>query len=340
MKALILQGLPGLPFLCLLRLRTGCGTMGMVPAGRSGGRLAEYAPGREREGDEAVKSEKEITEKVLEAANGDEAVRAVFRTDLLPIREYAYYNFCFVARGTEKYDGDAFRTLFGDRILLYRGDKNYPELFPNGAKAHLMVFRDGTTIAITVMDRAAFLARYRGEQNRGDVWIGGTYLKIMDKDGAFPGTDRLEEKQTLFAEKPSEEEFDGINREFWWVLKTFAEYTLRKELPSAMFYLNTAVRELLNRMIRWRLFLCAGAPVDMGILDGNMEKLLDAELFSLYKDTYPAAEYGQIWKALDAAAELWTALGHDVAGRCGYAYPAETEKDMLTLIRSMKEQAR
>ena len=287
-----------------------------------------------------MKNEKEITDKILEAANGDEDVRAVFRTDLLPAREYAYYNFSFVVLDTEEYDGDVFQTLFGDRILLYRGDRNYPELFPNGAKAHLMVFRDGTTTAITVMDRDAFLARVRGEGERGDVWIGETYRKLLDKDGAFPETERLEETQTLFAEKPSEEEFDGINGEFWWVAKTFAEYTLRKELPSAMFYLNTSVRDLLNRMIRWRLVLRAGRPVDMGILDGNMEKLLDKDLFSLYKNTYPQAEYGEIWKAFDAAVKLWRALGKDVAERCGYVYPEDTEKNMLTLIRSMREKAR
>ena len=103
-----------------------------------------------------------------------------------------------------------------------------------------------------------------------------------------------------------------------------------------MFYLNMAVRDLLNRMIRWHLFLRAGQPVDMGILDCNMEKLLDQELFSLYKETYPAADYGQIWKAFDAAVKLWSTVGKDVAERCGYAWPADTEKNMLSLIRSMR----
>ena len=160
--------------------------------------------------------------------------------------------------------------------------------------------------------------------------------KILDKDNMLPEIERLDEKQTWFAGAPSEEEFDGMNREFWWVLKTFAEYTLRKELPSAMFYLNVAVRDLLNQMIRWHLFLQAGQPIDMGILDCNMEKLLDRELFSLYKKTYPAADYEQIWKAFDAVVRLWTAIGKDVAEHCGYAYPTDTEKNMLSMIRSMK----
>ena len=284
------------------------------------------------------RTEAEVIETVLDFAGKDESVRAVIRTNLLPKREYDYYNFCFIADDPEKFDGDPFESCFGERILLYRGDRNYPELFPDNTKAHLMVFSDGTTIAINVMGKEAFLTRYNREKSHENVWIGDTYLKIMDKDHMLPEIERLDEKQTWFAETPSEEKFDGMNREFWWVLKTFAEYTLRKELPSAMFYLNVAVRDLLNQMIRWHLFLQAGQPIDMGILDCNMEKLLNRELFSLYKKTYPSADYEQIWKAFDAVVMLWTGIGKDVAEHCGYAYPADTEKNILSMIISMKGQ--
>lgn len=284
-----------------------------------------------------MRTEKEITETVLRAAGEDEAVRAVIRTNLLPKREHDCYTFCFVVNDPEKYEGDVFASGFGERILLYRSDKNYPELFPNRTKAHLMVFSDGAAIAINVMEKDAFLARVRGEQNCENVWIGDTYLKLLDKDNALPEVERLDEGQTWFAERPSKEAFAGTSSEFWWVLKTFAEYTLRKELPSAMFYLHTPVRELLNRTIRWYLFLRARQPVDMGVLDSNLEKLLGEDLFSLYKKTYPAADYAQIWEALDAVVELWATLGREVAARCGYPYPAKTEKDMLRLIRSLRE---
>ena len=284
-----------------------------------------------------MRTEKEVINTVLNVAVEDESVRAVIRTNLLPKRKYDYYNFCFVVNDPEKYDSDVFENCFGERILLYRGDRNYPDLFPDNTKAHLMVFRDGTTIAVNIMGKAAFLARYNGEQNHENVWIGDTYLKLLDKDHMLPEIERLDEQQTWFAEKPSEEKFIGTCNEFWWVLKTFAEYTLRKELPSAMFYLNVAVRDLLNRMIRWYLLLHAGQPVDMGILDSNMEKLLGEELFSLYKKTYPSADDEHIWESFDAVVKLWTTVGKDVALRCGYTYPADTEKNMLRLINSLRD---
>jgi len=120
-------------------------------------------------------------------------------------------------------------------------------------------------------------------------------------------------------------------------VKTFAEYSLREELPSAMFYLNVAVRDLLNKMLHWHIYMKAGQPVDVGILDSNLEKLLEQEDFMLYKKTYPSADYESIWKAYDAVVELWSKVGHAVAEQCGYGYPDEVQADMLVFIRMLRE---
>lgn len=287
-----------------------------------------------------MRSEREIIESVLAVAAADEAVRAVIRTDLLPVREYLYAcNFIFIVNDVEKYDDSAvFESCLGDRILLYRADRSYPELFPN-ARAHLMVFRDGVTIAIHAMDRAAFAARYNAEGGNENVWMGDTYQKLMDKDGALGDVERLEERQTLFADAPSADAFSSACAEFWWVLKTFAEYALRRELPSAMFYLNVAVRDLLNRMLRWHIYLRAGRPVDMGILDSRLEGLLEADWFALYRRTYPAAEAAQVWEAFEAVVELWHRAGTSVVSRCGFDYPEDVERDMLAFIRDLRKGA-
>ena len=284
-----------------------------------------------------MRRENEVLDEVIRAAMRDSAVRAVIRTDLRPVRKYLYtYNFCFIVNDIEKYDEDVFRACFGERILLFRADRNYPEMFP-GTKAHLMVFRDGITIVIHAMDIRVFLARYNKEHTYENVWMGDTYQKLLDKDQILPETERLEETQTIFAEVPSREEFNNIHNEFWWVMKTFAEYSLRKELLSSMFYLNNAVRDLLNRMVRWYVYLKAGHPVDLGILDSKMEEILDADLFQLYQRTYPGADDSQIWDAYDAVKELWRTTGRFVSECCGYDYPEETELNMEKFISFLKE---
>ena len=105
-----------------------------------------------------MRREKEVIEQILSAAMRNENVRAVIRTNLLPGRKYIHsYEFYFVVNDTAPFEDDVFETAFGDRILLYRGDHNYPEMFPD-TKAHLMVFRDGITIVINAAERDAFLA--------------------------------------------------------------------------------------------------------------------------------------------------------------------------------------
>ena len=283
-----------------------------------------------------MRTEGEILDRVLEIANRDDGVRAVVRTELLPVREYLRaYSFVFVVRNVDDYDRDVFESALGERILLFRADRNYPGMFPD-TKAHLMVFRDGITITVNAMSRDAFLAKYGGPHGHEDVWIGQTHQKLLDKDGLLPMDDCLAESQTLFAELPSEADFLGACDEFWWVMKTLAEYALRTELPAAMYYLNVSVRGLLNRMLRWHLCLQSGGPVDMGILDSNLERLLEEELFQMYRATYPDADYGHIWEAFDAAAGLWRRVAGAVAERRGFRYPSDVEENMLEFIRNLK----
>ncbi len=284
-----------------------------------------------------MRTEQEILANVIAVASADENIRAVVRTELLPVRAYLYtFNFCLIVNDPGKYDGrGAFASCFGDRILLYRADRRYPDMFPD-TKAHLMAFRDGITLVIHAMGRAAFLDRFNRNREHGNAWFGDTYRTILDKDGLLPPVERLEEKQTLYGHVPSEAEFGDAADEFWWVLKTFAEYTLREELPSAMFYLNTAVRDLLNQMLRWYLVLRSGRPVDLGILDSRLGVLLEEDLFLLYRKTYPDADEAHMWEALDAVVLLWRRAGQAVAAQCGFPYPEETERAMLAFIRDLR----
>ena len=286
-----------------------------------------------------MRTEKEIINNIIDVALRDNAVRAVVRTDLLPRREYLYtYNFYFIVNDIGKYDDDKiFEECFGKRILLYKADKNYPEMFPD-IKGHLMVLEEGITIVIHVMDKEAFLRKYNGELRVENAWNGNTYQKVLDKDNSLPQIDCLEENQLLYARKPTEAEFMGICYEFWWVLKTFAEYALREELVAAMFYLNVAVRDLLNKMLHWYLYLQAEQPVELGILESNLDKLLDKELFVLYKQTYPTAECESIWQAYDAVLKIWHKAGNTVANKCGFYYPNETDNNMTGFIQVLRNQ--
>ena len=78
-----------------------------------------------------MRNEREIIDRVLQIAIRDDGVRAVVRTELLPVREYLHaYSFVFVVRNVDDYDRDIFESCLGERILLFRADRNYPEITP------------------------------------------------------------------------------------------------------------------------------------------------------------------------------------------------------------------
>lgn len=285
-----------------------------------------------------MRTSDEVIKTVLQVGQDMDEVKAIVQTDLVPIRKYLYsYNFYFIVDYIDVFDkDDIFESCFGKRILLYRSDKNYPELFPN-TKAHLMVFEDGITIVINAIDRESFMEKYQNSYSSESMWIGDTYKKLLDKEGILPDIERLEEKKLLMKEIPTKKEFDGICSEFYWVLKTFAEYTLRKELPSAMFYLNISIRELLNRMFHWYICMQSDEPVEIGILDSNLEELLEEELFQLYKKTYPSADYEKLWEAYDAVTLLWNIVGNRIAGHYQFTYPDKTEKEMKEFITTLRK---
>lgn len=129
-----------------------------------------------------MKTEADVINKILEMAKTDPSIRAVIRTNMLPKREYTHsYDFFFVVNDVDKYEKDVFNDCLGKRILLYRGDKDYPEMFPN-TKAHLMVFEDGITLTIDVSDKETFLSRFNREQPHENAWIGYTYPEETEKN--------------------------------------------------------------------------------------------------------------------------------------------------------------
>lgn len=279
-----------------------------------------------------MRTEREIIARVLDWAGAEPDIRAVIRTDLVPVRDHLYqYNFYFITDRAEKYGDDAFAACFGERILLYRGDRNYPDMF-GGVKAHLMVFRDGITMAIHLATAEQFMRAFFGGVSHENVWMGRSCRKLLDKDGLLPEINQPTDDQLIFTDSPTAEAFAGTCAEFFWVLKTFAEYVLREELPAAMFYLNVSVRDMLNRMIRWHIAMERGFRVELGILDSYFGRYLSDELYTLYRQTYPTADNGSIRIAYDATVRLFHAVATDVADRLGFVYPRETEEAMLAFI--------
>ena len=95
--------------------------------------------------------------------------------------------------------------------------------------------------------------------------------------------------------------------------------------------------EHVQNMLYWYLALKEQRPIEVGILGSNLEKLLELELFHIYKKTYPAADYESIWESYQAVVSLWNIVGHRIAEQCDFEYPELQEKEMLQFVNNLKE---
>ncbi len=282
-----------------------------------------------------MRTEQEVINHVLSYAKSVPDIQAVIRTNLVPIRKYLFsYEFYFIVKNIEDFEADeTFEQCFGERILLYRGDRNYPDML-DGMKAHLMVYKDGITLVINVITDEKFREKYV-KKNTQNAWISGTYEVLLDKNREYTDVGKAEEELSFY-EIPTVKDFEGCCGEFYWVLKTYAEYVLRKEIPAAMFYLNLSVRDVVNRMIRWYICLQNGKPVDLGILDSYMENFLPGDMWACYCETYTCAEETSMWKALDAMMAVFHMAGEKVAAWIDTAFPDKQERDMREFIKNLK----
>ena len=281
-----------------------------------------------------MRTEQEVISQVLSYAVSVSGIQAVIRTNLVPIRKYLYsYEFYFIVENIEDFEADeTFEHCFGERILLYRGDRNYPDML-GGMKAHLMVYKDGITLVINAITDEKFREKYV-KKNTENAWISGTYEVLLDKNREYTDVGKAEEELSFY-EIPTVKDFQGCCGEFYWVLKTYAEYVLRGEIPAAMFYLNFSVRDVENRMIRWYICLQNKKPVELGILDSYLERYLPRDMWACYCETYACAEEASMWKALDAMAEVFHMAGERVAKWIDTVFPDKQEQDMREFIQRM-----
>ena len=148
---------------------------------------------------------------------------------------------------------------------------------------------------------------------------------LIDKVGLTPNipTPRFLE---FNIEKPGREQYEIIINEFWWDATYVAKYLWRKEIPSAKFILDTALRyKHLNTLLNWHIGLKNNWLVNPGIHGKNFEQYLDVKTWNAYKETYASTKIEENWNALFRLFEFVREIAQYIGSEMGFKYPLETE---------------
>ena len=277
-----------------------------------------------------MSSEKEMFELILNVAEKDSRIRAVYmngsRTNPnAPKDVYQDYDIVYVVDDFDTFIADkSWIDIFGDRFIL-----QMPETmrYPSG-EGHfnwMMLFTDGNRLDLTLIPI------------QKPELIGNDSLSIalMDKDGILPSFPIACDKDYLI-KPPSELFFMSCCNNFWWCLQNVAKGIARDELPYAMLMYHNVVREELHDMISWYIGINTDFSVSAGKMGKYFKKYLPSEIYEQYLLTYSDSDYSNMWKAIMNSCDIFSSLASQVAEHLSYKYAKQDEENMRIYINNVK----
>jgi aminoglycoside 6-adenylyltransferase len=277
-----------------------------------------------------MRSEKEMFELILNIAEKDSRVRAVYmngsRTNPnAPKDVYQDYDIVYVVEEFETFTADNnWIDVFGDRLML-----QMPEAmrYPSG-EGHfnwMMLFTDGNRLDLTLIPIQKL------------ELIGNDSLSIamMDKDGILPPFPNASDDDYII-KPPSELFYLSCCNNFWWCLQNVAKGIARNELPYAMLMFHNVVREELHDMMAWYIGTTTDFTVSAGKMGKYFKRFLPTEIYEQYLLTYSDSDYNNMWNAIFIACDIFSFLAIQVADYCGYYYNKQDEENMRIYLNNVK----
>lgn len=270
--------------------------------------------------EQTMRSEDEMMRVILQTAQQDERVRAVYmngsRTNKNAKKDrFQDYDIVYVVTDTKPYREDPdWICNFGN--VLYMQMPEYmdqilgKECCPEETFGWLAIFTDGNRLDIHVSSIAYAIQDIRSDR---------LCRILLDKDGRFPDVPE-ESDADHYVKKPSKEKYSCTCNEFYWCLNNIAKGLARNELTYAMDMLYNVVRPCLSTMLSWK----AGAENNWSVSVGKsckyMNRYLPGETWKRYLETVPSCEYDAMKLATEKMVDLFEETAKEVAGYLGTVY--------------------
>jgi aminoglycoside 6-adenylyltransferase len=264
-----------------------------------------------------MRSEQEMLALILETAQADARIRAVFldgsRANPDAPRDI-FQDFDIVYLVTEMapfvHNLEWIRR-FGELMILQMPEAMQdPPPSQDGGFSYLMQFTDGNRIDLGIYPLEK-LAELRQD---------GLNVLLLDKDGTIeppppPGDDGC------LPAPPSAKAFADCCNEFWWVCPYVAKGLWREEFLYARYMLDRVVRDELMKMLTWMAGIQTGFRRSPGKFGKYFQSCLPPETWALLLQTHAGPGYEATWEALFAMVALFRQAALAVAENFGFEYP-------------------
>jgi aminoglycoside 6-adenylyltransferase len=284
-----------------------------------------------------MRTEKEIFDLILEVANRDNRVRAVYMNGSRANRNvkkdiFQDYDIVYVVTETDSFISDeGWTSVFGEPIIFQEPDKldkmqGRAVDFKNGY-TYLMQYTDGNRIDLHIETIEELTKEYGTDK---------LTIPLLDKDNCLPQIPAPSDED-YWVKKPTYGQYFSRCNNFWWVAPYCAKGLWRQEILFTIEVMNSYVRQELLTMLCWYVGNQTEFKLSVGKANKYLKEYLEEDLWARLMTTFQMGDYESSWNALITTCELFEEIAPKVGETFEYEYNYEEAKRSFEFIKHIKE---
>jgi aminoglycoside 6-adenylyltransferase len=156
---------------------------------------------------------------------------------------------------------------------------------------------------------------------------------LLDKDGILEPLNNSVIKPST-PQKPTQEEFEFIIKEYWFEEYHVAKYLKRKDLWLVKFR-DGSIKFYLLKMMEWYMLAKNNWNYDVKWDGKHIEKWLEPEVYDRLFKTYGHFDEKDSWDALNENNDLFRDISKKTAELLAYKYPDEVDKNFTEFTQKL-----
>lgn len=287
-------------------------------------------------GKKNLRNEKAMMKLIIDIANSDERIRAVYmngsRVNPNVQKDiFQDYDIVFVVTQTEAFLSDKnWITSFGEIAIIQEPNSKKFGWGNNhdyqSSYTWLILFKDGNRIDLRIEVKEIALERYLSDT---------LTKKLLDKDNFLPSIPPSNDK-THWIKPPTNADFLGCCNEFWWCLNNVAKGIARNQMSYAMRMYTEVVHSQLDKMIEWYIGMNNEFALSTGMWGKYFSEYLPLEFYDMYLHTYSNCNLDNFWDAIFNSCELFRVIAMQVSMKFDYKYNIKDEENMMVYLNKIK----
>lgn len=284
-----------------------------------------------------MRIEKEMFDLILDVANRDDRIRAVYMNGSranpnVPRDIFQDYDIVYVVTETASFlRNEGWISVFGEPIIIQEPDKldkmqGRDVDFKNGY-TYLMQFTDGNRIDLHIQTIEKLDKEYGTDK---------LTVPLLDKDNCLPQIPESSDED-YWVKKPTYGQYFSRCNNFWWVAPYCAKGLWRQEILFTIEVMNSYVRQELLTMLNWYVGTQTGFKISTGKASKYIEKYLDSDVWTRLMSTFNMGDYYSSWNALITTCELFAEITPKVGKALEYEYNYDEAEKSFAFIKHIRE---